>query len=347
MSTREYWQLGTLSDDELEQRLAELCRRCAWTDAQVVAHLAELAARGLHRRKGRSLFAYCQKQLGLSENQAHYRIQAARIARQYPVVFRMLQERKIHLTALAQIRHYITPENHLALLDEVAGKTKEQILRLLAGRAPRPDAVNRIRRLQVGEMQLPAGPTGTLEPLSAEAYRLELHCTATLREKLELAADLMSHSNRSGDLAVVVERALDLLIDKLKKQRFGKTSRSAKSAQATAPKPVDQASCSREGERQAVPNSVKREVVARDGLACTYVCSDGDRCGARAFLQFDHRRAWAKGGQPIAENLRFMCATHNALLAEDEFGAAKVKAAIVMRRVRSGRGPPQGEGTGG
>jgi 5-methylcytosine-specific restriction endonuclease McrA len=35
----------------------------------------------------------------------------------------------------------------------------------------------------------------------------------------------MSHANPSGDLSVVVERALDLLIDKLEARRFGATKR--------------------------------------------------------------------------------------------------------------------------
>ena len=41
-----------------------------------------------------------------------------------------------------------------------------------------------------------------------------------MREKLEAARDLMRHANPEGDLAVVLERALDLLVAEL--QRIGR-----------------------------------------------------------------------------------------------------------------------------
>jgi hypothetical protein len=225
MNERGFWQLGHVSDEDLVQGLADLVARGAWTDVRIVAHLAELDGRGARLREGKSLFVYCKERLGLSGNEAYFRIVAARMARKYPIVFELLGQRRVHLTALALIRHYVSDENHRALLEAIAGKTKEQILRLLATRAPRPDAVNRIRRVPITETSVGAGPTATFEPLSATAYRLELHMKQTLKDKLELAADLMSHSNPTRDLSVLVERAMDLLIERLKKQRFGLTEK--------------------------------------------------------------------------------------------------------------------------
>ena len=63
------------------------------------------------------------------------------------------------------------------------------------------------------------------------------------------------------------------------------------------------------------------KVVERDGLCCSYVSPDGHRCGARAFLELDHERAWAKGGADSVENLRVLCRAHNQFLAEQGFGA--------------------------
>lgn len=50
-----------------------------------------------------------------------------------------------------------------------------------------------------------------IQPLSAERHRVQFTAGAELGEELELAGDLMSHSNPSGDLAPIFERALDLL----------------------------------------------------------------------------------------------------------------------------------------
>jgi hypothetical protein len=59
-----------------------------------------------------------------------------------------------------------------------------------------------------------------LEPLSEARYRLQLNVTASMREKLELARALLSHSIPSGDLAELLERAVDELLAKTKRQRF-------------------------------------------------------------------------------------------------------------------------------
>jgi hypothetical protein len=409
MKARGFWTLNDVSDRELVGRLRELVSRSSWTEARIVAHLAELDARKLHLRMGRSLFRYCLEALGLSQNEAHYRIQAARIARKFPIVFELLDKRQIHLTALALIRDYVTPENHLELLREVSGKTKEQILHLLAVRAPRPDVKSRIRRLPVPAGAVAVGPTGTLEPRSAESYRLQLNISAGLKRKLEQLLDMTSHSNPSRDLAIAVERAVDTEIERVKKRRFGQTSRprrnkagsvttsfggtggetieyqtterqtaepqatecqtaepQATECQTAEPQATEcqtaehqtgapattgeeaaalrltlEARGSEEGKRRGwlaneggrhISNEVRRQVVARDGLSCSFVGEDGRRCGAQAFLQLDHERARAKRGQDTVDNLRWLCADHNRLRAEQEFGAAHVAAAIARRR---------------
>ena len=56
-------------------------------------------------------------------------------------------------------------------------------------------------------------------------YRVELTASKELRDKLTHAQDLMRHRNPSGDLAVILDRALDLLIAKRESERFGKTKR--------------------------------------------------------------------------------------------------------------------------
>src|SRR3954465_969588 len=111
MKPRGFWLLDEVSDDELVTGLRGLIGRSAWTEARLVAHLAELETRRLHLVSSRSLFAYCQERLGLSQNEAYYRIIAARMGRKFPIVFELLEQRKVHLTALALIRDYITAEN--------------------------------------------------------------------------------------------------------------------------------------------------------------------------------------------------------------------------------------------
>jgi hypothetical protein len=91
--------------------------------------------------------------------------------------------------------------------------------------------------------------------------------------------------------------------------------------------------------RKHVTHETRRQLVERDGCGCAFVGSDGQRCASRAFLQFHHRHAWARGGADSADNLQVLCQAHNRLLAEQDFGRAKIERAIGDRsRVGKRRG---------
>src|SRR3954471_10876962 len=64
------------------------------------------------------------------------------------------------------------------------------------------------------ERQRPIGP------LSEDTFKVEFTASRGLRDKLRQAQDLLRHRLPSGDLASIVESALDLLIEKVKKERF-------------------------------------------------------------------------------------------------------------------------------
>jgi len=204
-------------------------------------------------------------------------------------------------------------------------------------------------------------PQTRIEPLSSGRYKIQFTADAALKEKLELARDLLRHAHPAGDFGPVVSRALDLLIADLQRRRFGigarpkapKPPRHPKGSSARAPTPPTETSsflpysvaiapsepCSpppstadsspmRAG---SVPRAERRAVIERDGLACTWVDADGSRCASRAWLELDHRHPRAKAGSSEANNLRLLCRAHNQLAAELEFGRAH------MERARAGR----------
>ena len=63
----------------------------------------------------------------------------------FPIVFSLIEDRQIHLTAVCLLRDYLTQENHRELLAEASNKTKLQVQELLARRFPRPDVASYIR----------------------------------------------------------------------------------------------------------------------------------------------------------------------------------------------------------
>jgi hypothetical protein len=143
-----------------------------------------------------------------------------------------------------------------------------------------------------------------------------------LRKKLERAQDLMRYANADGELAVVVERAVDLLLEKLEKQRLGKASRPRQSAQDCDPARLSRAT--------------RRAVFERDGERCTFTDADGHRCPATTWLELDHVIARARGGTSELGNLRVRCRAHNRLYAEQTFGKEHVE-----RRISEHRHPRQ------
>jgi hypothetical protein len=104
----------------------------------VVAHIGEVDARKLYAHEAMpSMFAYCVERLRLGENEAYLRIAAARASRGYPLLFVMLRDGRIHLTAVARLASHLTPPNHRALLERAVNRSKREIEDLIAELAPR------------------------------------------------------------------------------------------------------------------------------------------------------------------------------------------------------------------
>ncbi len=69
---------------------------------------------------------------------------------------------------------------------------------------------------------------------------------------------------------------------------------------------------------------MKRFVCARDDDQCTYETSERGRCPERYGLEFHHDDPYALGGERGPDNIRLMCPTHNAYMAELDFGKDKM-----------------------
>jgi len=137
-----------LSDSELVAEVARLATSERQTTADLVAHLAELDERRLHRRAGYpSLFVYCTEVLRLSEGGAYNRIEAARTARRFPQVLDLLSRGELNLGTLRLLGPCLTSENHEQLFNAASGKSKRDVEKMLAGLFPKPDVASSVRKL--------------------------------------------------------------------------------------------------------------------------------------------------------------------------------------------------------
>src|SRR6185503_20867451 len=172
MNTNMLVVASRLSDHDLLDRIAALAGRERETSAELVAHLAALEARpSLYAAKGYgSLFAYCTQVLRLSEDAACNRIDAARVARRFPVVLERLASGELSLATVRLLRPHLTEENHVAVLTRASGRSRPEVLELIAELAPRPDVPSSVRKLPTPmSLVAPPAPVATSPVVAATA----------------------------------------------------------------------------------------------------------------------------------------------------------------------------------
>lgn len=89
--------------------------------ANLLSHLAEVEARGIHRaRRCASLYTYCIYELRFSDDAAARRSAAARLLQAFPPLFDAVANGELHLTGLLMIGPHLTPNNHVEVLGRKA-----------------------------------------------------------------------------------------------------------------------------------------------------------------------------------------------------------------------------------
>ena len=331
MPTKRLALAAALPDAALLSRIRELALHAREAVADLVAHLAELDARRLYLDEGYgSLFAYCTSALRLSEHGAYNRIEAARAARKFPAILDPLAAGSVNLATVRLLAPHLTAENHHAVLAQAEGRSKREVELLVTRLAPLPDPPSAIRKLPAAAQvssagrdvrlpdAVPASPASLpsvppwqpkpvlIAPLSPWRYRLQFTVGKEIHDRLRHVQDLLRREIPGGDLDLIFDRALVLLVDQIERRKLGATSHPRSAA------PVGRDS-------RQVPAAVKRAVWKRDGGRCAFIASNGHRCEQRAFLEFHHVKPWAAGGPATVENISLRCRQHNAFEAERFF----------------------------
>ncbi|MFI5372198.1 MAG: hypothetical protein ACHQ52_11635, partial [Candidatus Eisenbacteria bacterium] len=160
-----------------------------------------------------------------------------------------------------------------------------------------------------------------LTPLAPQRFAVQVTIGQETHDKLLYAQSLLGHAVPSGDLAAVLDRALDALIPRLEQRRFAASTRT------------------RPGRRpkraRCIPAHVRRAVWERDQGQCTFVAESDRRCEARTRLEFDHVDPVARGGRATVDGMRLRCRAHNQYEAERVFGEAFMRGKRENARARA------------
>jgi hypothetical protein len=140
--------LELLSDGELLDSTRRLVGRSNLLLAELLGHLAEVEARGIHRLCAcASLYAYCIYELRFSEDEAFRRVAAARLVKRFPSLMASLAVGELHLTGLLMLGPHLTEENIAELLVRAKHRTKRELARLVRALDPLPAVPARIEPL--------------------------------------------------------------------------------------------------------------------------------------------------------------------------------------------------------
>jgi 5-methylcytosine-specific restriction endonuclease McrA len=165
-----------------------------------------------------------------------------------------------------------------------------------------------------------------IAPHAEDTFKIQFTASRACRDKLRHAQDLLRHRIPDGDVGTIVEKALDLLIERVKKERF---------AQARKPRQVATKETAESPSRH-IPAAIQREVFERDGGRCTFTDENGRRCAETSGLEFDHQDGFARTRVHRVDRIRLLCRPHNQYAAEQMYGRA------FMDRARAPREPLPG-----
>ena len=152
------YDLKHLSNDALLAGTRRLVGTSNQLFADLLAHLAEVEVRGIHRRRAcASLYTYCIYELRFSEDAAFRRVGAARLVQRFPALFTAVAAGELQLTGLLMVGPHLTQANHLEILARAKHRTKRELAALIRQIDPLPDVPARIE---------PLGPTADTLPRS-------------------------------------------------------------------------------------------------------------------------------------------------------------------------------------
>jgi len=346
-----------LSDTALIAEVTRCARDERHATAQLVAHLAELDARRLYLGAGKSsLFTYCRDVLGLSDDAAYNRVEAARACRLFPEILERLVDGSLTVTSVRLLGRHLTAGNHHELLAAASCRSKREVEELIAGRFPKPDAPSSVRkvpertqsptpvapkrpmtepgRAMDSPVMTPAPPASVLTAPdtacprpTASTHRAAVKPLAAERYEIRFTASAATRDKLkvAQDLLrhAIPSGDVAAIFDRALSELIEAHSR-RKMAVVRRP---EKARAIPEGTRPIVENArhvaaeVKRVVWGRDGGRCAFVATSGHRCSERAFLEYHHVVPYAVGGKATIANIQLRCRAHNGYEADVFFGA--------------------------
>lgn len=282
MTNPPYNYTKQLPDSQLIEKTDRLVKEERELLTQILHHLAEIERRRLYSDYGyKSLIDMAIQRFGYSSDQAWRRVHAMRLMKSLPEIEEKISAGALNLTHLGLAQTLfkqeaktapLSHERKAAIIDEMANTTTREAERIALKHSSSP---------------LTFAPDRE-RVLSDELIEYRFTGSDAIAKKAEILKGLLAHTDRNANMAELIEKAFDTLIEQLAKKK----------KKTAAPRKI----------------SLKHEQT----LSC-------EICESTYALEIDHIRPKAVGGSDAPENLRVLCRSCNQRAAIRFFGIEKME----------------------
>lgn len=316
--------MKSLSDSQFDSAFAKEVKAEARQSMRVVYFIREASRRKHWLKDYSNLAKYCAHH-GVSNGDFYRKLAILNTIRDIPEVESKIIEGVLNPSTVAQINTFcrseakcrnapVTIEEKRNLLCKIEGASAKTVEKTLAQISPKSAIPDKKRQIADNLFSNQFTSDQSLEDKLIRLRELlsnKLPSCPTQNELLHAICDIAL-----GNL----ERSIKDAIKKRGQKKIAtKTAAAHESRESGMDTNVNSLTRNR-----YISSEIKREVRQRDGDRCTYVLSNGNVCGDKMNLQFDHIVPYAKGGGTSAENLRQVCRNHNQWLAIQAYGAEKI-----------------------
>ncbi len=324
---------NSLSDLELLNLIKEKSKQERNLTLEVINLIREVEKRRLYLKLNfGSLFEYITKELGFEESAANRRISASRLIRDFPEAEAEIRDGSLTLSNIVQAHVFIRREEKLKS-KRLPREEKKKVMDLVKNKSARNA---KISLLQIFPEQVSLNES--TRQVTADHIEIKVILNEKVISKLDKLRGLLSHKYPNMSYSELIDELTNMAIKKLdpeEKETRARSGRSSTEDKGLTPPtsavekhhnqkiktPTSAAEQTNKENSRYIPSEVKRAVWRRDKGQCVFKESENHKqCGSRFQLEYHHELPFAKGGQPLAENIKLYCKRNNIHRAITDFG---------------------------
>jgi hypothetical protein len=175
-----------------------------------------------------------------------------------------------------------------------------------------------------------------LEPARTDLFNFRFSADGEFKKKFERLAEVLGVENPLKNMAEVLEKAVDISLEKKDPERKleRRLERKRKESTTIEKSRPDEIPENEKTKSRYIPSEVRERVLKRAGFQCTFRGLDGTRCSSRTGLEIEHQRPFAIYHSHDERFLKALCGRHNQFEAERFYGPDFIRGKIDGRKLR-------------